>query len=251
MVARIKFTKSGSAKFIGHLDLLRYFQKAFKRANLDLAYTQGYNPRQITTFASPLGVGLTSEGEYLDLTLNSSDSPELMIERINKVMANNIQVIGYTILPDNSKNAMSVVAAADYIVSLIDGYDFIAIDQFQDKFKEFYKQEHIKIIKKTKKSEREIDLKPLIYKFGFSEEDFYNKDKNNKFHRDFYENGLCVYLQLATGSVNNIKPELVMKTFCDYIDVSYNTFAFRIHRLEIYSNKSKNDTVELIALDKM
>ena len=98
MVARIKFTKLGSAKFIGHLDLLRYFQKAFKRAKLDLAYSQGYNPRQITTFASPLGVGLTSEGEYLDLTLNSSDSPEQMIERINKVMADNIQVVGYTIL---------------------------------------------------------------------------------------------------------------------------------------------------------
>ena len=167
MVARIKFTKLGSAKFIGHLDLLRYFQKAFKRAKLDLAYSQGYNPRQITTFASPLGVGLTSEGEYLDLTLNSSDSPEQMIERINKVMADNIQVVAYTILLDDSKNAMSVVAAADYIVSLKDGYDFISNKEFQEKFEAFYKQEDIKIIKKTKKSEREMDLKPLIYEFGF------------------------------------------------------------------------------------
>ncbi|HHX54803.1 MAG TPA: DUF2344 domain-containing protein, partial [Clostridiales bacterium] len=168
MVARIKFTKLGSAKFIGHLDLLRYFQKAFKRAKLDLAYSQGYNPRQITTFASPLGVGLTSEGEYLDLTLNSSDSPEQMIERINKVMADNIQVVAYTILLDDSKNAMSVVAAADYIVSLKDGYDFISNKEFQEKFEAFYKQEDIKIIKKTKKSEREMDLKPLIYEFGFT-----------------------------------------------------------------------------------
>ena len=233
MIARIKFTKIGSAKFIGHLDLLRYFQKAFKRANLDLAYSQGYNRRQITTFASPLGVGLTSEGEYLDLTLNSSDKPEQMIERINKVMTNNIQVVDYAILPDNSKNAMSVVAAADYIVSLKDGYDFVSIEQFQEKFKKFYKQEDITIIKKTKKSEREINLKPLIYKYDFS------------------ENEICVYLQLGTGSVNNIKPELVIETFCDYIDFPYNPFAFGVHRLEIYANKSKNNTVEFIALDEM
>lgn len=233
MIARIKFTKLGSAKFIGHLDLLRYFQKAFKRANLDLAYTQGYNPRQITTFAAPLGVGITSEGEYLDLTLNSSQAPDLMIERINKVMANNIQVVGYTILPEESKNAMSVVAAADYIVSLKDGYDFLAKDQFQEKFKEFYRQEHIKIIKKTKKSEMEIDLKPLIYKYSFPEKD------------------LSVFLQLATGSVNNIKPELVMETFCKCIGFPYNTFAFDVHRVEIYANKSKNDDVEFVALDKM
>ena len=233
MVARIKFTKLGSAKFIGHLDLLRYFQKAFKRAKLDLAYSQGYNPRQITTFASPLGVGLTSEGEYLDLTLNSSDSPEQMIERINKVMADNIQVVAYTILLDDSKNAMSVVAAADYIVSLKDGYDFISNKEFQEKFEAFYKQEDIKIIKKTKKSEREMDLKPLIYEFGFPKED------------------LCLYLQLATGSVNNIKAELVMETFCDYIGLPYNPFAFAIHRLEVYANKGKNDIVEFVALDKM
>ncbi len=233
MVARIKFTKLGSAKFIGHLDLLRYFQKAFKRAKLDLAYSQGYNPRQITTFASPLGVGLTSEGEYLDLTLNSSDSPEQMIERINKVMADNIQVVAYTILLDDSKNAMSVVAAADYIVSLKDGYDFISNKEFQEKFEAFYKQEDIKIIKKTKKSEREMDLKPLIYEFGFPKED------------------LCLYLRLATGSVNNIKAELVMETFCDYIGLPYNPFAFAIHRLEVYANKGKNDIVEFVALDKM
>ena len=69
MKTRIKFTKSGPLKFIGHLDVMRYFQKAFRRAELDVEYSQGFNPHQLMSFAAPLGVGLTSDGEYLDLQL--------------------------------------------------------------------------------------------------------------------------------------------------------------------------------------
>ena len=63
---RIKFTKTGSLKFIGHLDVMRYFQKAFRRAEVDVAYSKGFSPHQLLSFAAPLGIGLTSEGEYLD-----------------------------------------------------------------------------------------------------------------------------------------------------------------------------------------
>lgn len=238
MIARIKFTKTGTAKFIGHLDLIRYFQKAFKRAKLDLTYSQGYNPHQLITFAAPLGVGLTSEAEYLDVTLNSSDEANKMIARINETMANNIRVTDFIILPDKSKNAMSVVAAADYLISLKDGYDFLSEEKFQKKFLEFYNQDSINIIKKTKKSEIEMDLKPLIYKVKFSD----NEPK--------------LYIRLATGSVNNVKTELVLETFCEFIARHYNKFAFQTHRLEVYANinqgdKNQNTTLNLVPLNKM
>ena len=79
MRVRLKFQKYGAMKFIGHLDLMRYFQKAFRRAKFDNEYTKGFNPHQIMSFAAPLGLGLTSEGEYLDIEPRSSDSPEAMI----------------------------------------------------------------------------------------------------------------------------------------------------------------------------
>ncbi len=245
MVARIKFTKTGSAKFIGHLDLLRYFQKAFKRAKLDLTYSQGYNPHSLLTFASPLGVGLTSQGEYLDVTLNSSDEPEIMMDKINKVMANNISVTQFDILPDDSKNAMAVVGGADYLVSLKDGYEFLSIEDFKERFKDFYNQDTIKIIKKTKKSSREIDLKDHIYKYAFTLNDFNsfpNSETNmcvTKSQEQLYNNGLKIYIQLASGSVENIKPELVMETFHEYLDIPYNEFAFQVHRLELYADVGK------------
>ena len=62
---RIKFAKQGAMKFIGHLDIMRYFQKAIKRANIDVAYSEGFSPHMIMSFAAPLGVGVTSTGENI------------------------------------------------------------------------------------------------------------------------------------------------------------------------------------------
>ena len=67
MKARIKFSKVGSMRFIGHLDLMRFFQKAFRRAKIAISYSQGYSPHQLMSFASPLGIGLSSDAEYLDI----------------------------------------------------------------------------------------------------------------------------------------------------------------------------------------
>ena len=67
--ARIKFCKYGSMKYIGHLDIMRYFQKAIRRSGLPIKYSEGFNPHQIMSFAAPLGVGITSDGEYMDIEL--------------------------------------------------------------------------------------------------------------------------------------------------------------------------------------
>ena len=64
MKVRIKFTKEGPMKFVGHLDTMRYFQKAIRRAELPIAFSGGYSPHMIMSFAAPLGVGITSDGEY-------------------------------------------------------------------------------------------------------------------------------------------------------------------------------------------
>ena len=67
MKIRIKFSKQGAMKFIGHLDTMRYFQKVMRRADVDIRYSEGFSPHQIMSFAAPLGVGITSNGEYVDI----------------------------------------------------------------------------------------------------------------------------------------------------------------------------------------
>lgn len=236
MKVRIKFSKTGCMKFIGHLDVMRYFQKAIRRCGLDVSYSQGYNPHQLISFAAPLGVGLTSDGEYMDMQLESSLSSAEAIAKLNSVMNDEIRVKSYVALEENSKNAMSIVAAADYCISIKDGYDFP--DQYEQKFDEFLTQKNIIVTKKTKKSEKEIDIRPYIYQFAYTAEQFAAKTGNvvEETVAEQYKNGKKIYMQITTGSVVNIKPELILEAFCKYAGIVYEPFAYQIHRQEVYAD---------------
>ncbi|MFR3320816.1 MAG: TIGR03936 family radical SAM-associated protein [Lachnospiraceae bacterium] len=85
MRVRVKFSKYGVMKFIGHLDVMRYFQKAMRRAGIDIAYSEGMSPHMIMSFAQPLGVGLTSDGEYMDVELRTPIASDEAIRRLNEV----------------------------------------------------------------------------------------------------------------------------------------------------------------------
>ena len=95
MKIRIKFRKYGIMKFIGHLDIMRYFQKAMRRADIDICYSSGFSPHMIMSFASPLGVGLTSDGEYLDIEIGNEQSSASAVKRLNAVMAEGVEVLSY------------------------------------------------------------------------------------------------------------------------------------------------------------
>lgn len=233
---RVKFKKCGSMKFIGHLDVMRYFQKAIRRAEIDVAYSKGYSPHQLISFAQPLGVGLTSDGEYMDMQLNKEEGLLDIQNKLNQTMSEELQVVRIIRLPEESKTSMSLLAAADYLVSVKDGYDFC--NHFEASFQDFVSRDSIIIIKKTKKSQQEIDLKEYIYAYAFHKADFEEKIGHSlgPIHGQAYENGTKVYLQLTCGSVHNIKPELVMEEFLKSISLEYNPYALQIHRLEMYTD---------------
>ena len=86
MKARIKFKKYGALRFIGHLDVMRFFQKAIRRAHIPIAYTGGYSPHMIMSFANPLGIGITSEGEYFDIEVNESMTSKEAVAALNETM---------------------------------------------------------------------------------------------------------------------------------------------------------------------
>lgn len=66
---RLKFTKGSEVKYISHLDLMRVFQRALRRASIPISYSSGFNPHQEISFAAPLSLGVTSNAEYVDLKL--------------------------------------------------------------------------------------------------------------------------------------------------------------------------------------
>ena len=249
MKVRMRFSKSGTMKFIGHLDVMRYFQKAFRRAGLDMLYSQGYSPHPLLSFAQPLGIGLTSDGEYLDLQLASSGASAEMIARINEVMMPEMQIESFVRLPDESKTSMALVAAADYRIARKDGYETENIEGLSEQLASFLSRQEIRVVKKTKKGESELDLRPFLYQAAVTAEDGGSWQGQTWVSRpsraEEYENGQVLYLRLAAGSEVNIKPELVMETFYQSMGWEYPKFAFQIQREEVYGRDSAGLLVPL------
>ena len=228
MNIRMKFKKNGCMKFIGHLDIMRYFQKAIRRADIDIAYSEGFSPHMIMSFAAPLGVGLTSEGEYVDLQVHSCESSKAAVDALNRVMVDGMEVVSFKRLPENVKNAMSSVAAADYFVKFREGY---APENWEEKFNTFLMKEEMPIIKKTKRSEAEVDLKPMLYE------------------AQIRDGG--IFMQVACGSVNNLKPELVMEAFYKEYSMELTPFALEVCRLEVYADLGTETKRKLVPLEEL
>ncbi|MCD7818683.1 MAG: TIGR03936 family radical SAM-associated protein [Lachnospiraceae bacterium] len=227
MKVRVKFSKKGNMKFIGHLDVMRYFQKAIRRAGIDVAYTEGFNPHMIMSFASPLGIGLTSDAEYMDLELRTSISSKEAIQALNQVGAEGISVTGFVQIPEGkAAKAMTLVAAADYTIRFRSGYE--PQTNWEKMLPDFFAQESIPVLKKTKRSEKETDIRPMIY--------------------DWSVDSGTVFLKLAAGSVENLKPDLVMNTFMNSIGFEASPFAFEINRCEIYANIGTDGCRKLVSL---
>ena len=89
---RALFEKVGTARFISHLDLMRLFQRAFKRAGLPLTHTQGFNPRPSVSIALPLSLGAESHCELLDFDLESPVPLEDIRNRLNAALIDGIRV---------------------------------------------------------------------------------------------------------------------------------------------------------------
>lgn len=226
---RIKYTKSGHLKFIGHLDVMRFFQKAVKRAGLDIAYSQGFSPHQLMSFAAPLALGVTSEGEYFDAEFNSLVSSDEFVRRFNEQMVDGMAVNDVVLLPDNAKNSMSIVAGSDYHVTILekdnDANWKIRKEKLLEAVPHLLEKDTIEVLRKTKKNEKVEDIKPGIFKLCIDE------DK--------------IYMFLATGSEYNLKPESVMEALCKETGIEYNKFDYQVHRIETYM---KNEQGELVSL---
>ncbi|MGC4019639.1 MAG: TIGR03936 family radical SAM-associated protein [Muricomes sp.] len=229
MKVRVKFKKYGALRFIGHLDVMRFFQKAMRRAEIPIAFTKGYSPHMIMSFASPLGIGLSSDGEYFDIELKDIISSKEAVKRLNGVMVEGMEVVSFRQIQEEKKmTGMAIVAAADYRTTLKKG---TLPDNWREKISEFLVQPEIQILKQTKRSENMVDIKPLIYKLEADKDSF--------------------YMKVAAGSVQNLKPELVMESFCKFLEIDWESVDFYYHRLEMYANTDTSGGLDLKPLEDL
>lgn len=229
---RVRFTKHGAVRYIGHLDVMRYFQKCIRRAAVNVSYSAGYSPHQIMTFAAPLGVGLESEGEYMDLGIED-EKPDCrsIMEALNEASVPEIRIKSVRLLPDDAGNAMASVFASSYEITFYDDKKDACpgVTKVKELIDKMNAMDHCIYHKETKKTSRDIDLKEFIYELRISEE----------------SDIPVIYMTINSSSADSIKPGFVMEFMCGLDDISLPVNALKITRLDMYSQNENGDLISL------
>lgn len=191
---RLRFSKSGALRFIGHLDFLRVFGQTVRRAGLPAAFSQGFNPHLLLSFALPLALGMESVNDYADLTLAEEISCAEVVEKLNAASPGGLFV--HAAYPAENK-AASVVSVADYSVA-----------GTSHAIGEILAAQSLVVPKKTKKGVRDVDIRADIF--------------------DIRADGEKIFMRLSAGSARFLNPLIVAGLLLE------NPSAARISRLELY-----------------
>lgn len=240
-------------RYIGHLDLQRYFQRVNRRAGLKVVYSEGFSPHQKMSFAMPLSVGYESDGEYFDLELYDCPGSERTISLLNEQQTEGISVVSCVLLPEKAENAMASVRAADYSIALREGYE-APFDIYKAALDIMDSSSFI-IKKAVKKKGRRGKIKSVSYNTksmddgtGKSAEDSvkvasekgsetegFREEDIRPYIYDIRHEGDRLFLKVSAGSKNNIKPETVISSVYEKEGFELPEHALRITRGELYT----------------
>ena len=157
MRAMIRFGKQPRLRFISHLDLQRFFQRALNRTGLPIAWTQGFNPHPILSFGSALALGWTSEYEILDVKLSAPMGRKRTEEAMRAALPVDLPVLEVRMVDDRHPAPMAMVRASDYEIALSGETAAATLDAAE----EFLRRESVMAMRKTKSGEREVDIRPM------------------------------------------------------------------------------------------
>ena len=162
---RILFEKTGDAVYISHLDLMRLFQRAFKRAGLNLKHTQGFSPRAMVSIALPLSVGVESRCEILDYELVGQEEPSFdeIKERLNATMPAGVRVLEVYDSPRKPKDLTHL----DVAIRL--EYDSGIFQGCVDAIRELFARDALTVTKRGKNGPVEQDIIPMIANLEITE----------------------------------------------------------------------------------
>lgn len=226
---RSKFCKKGDMVFISHLDLIRLFERAFRRSNIPISYTQGYNPRPIMAFATALGIGISSEGEYMDIEIENKVDTKDFMDRLNSVLPEGIAIIESKYISKNENSLMSIINYSIYNVKVTFDEE-IEEEIFKNKLKDFLDFKEIIDIREKKRKGK--------YKRSNKKE---FQEINIRNHIKAVElvaiegSEVILNMILATGSNGNLKPEVVIAKLKEYMMLGINIGKTRINRLELFT----------------
>ena len=189
------FEKGSRIRHIGHLDLMRAMQRALRRSGLPIAYSKGFNPHVLVTFASALSAGASGLRELMDVTLEQAVEPETFLQRMNQALPPELQISEAKPLDDHHPALMASVRAAGYRLQIMED----AWQKLQGAEAGFLTQETIPAVRKTKSGLKECDIKPLIHSLRIQ--------------------GDTIEACLALSESDTCKPDMLMSALCTWVQI--------------------------------
>lgn len=162
-----RFSKDFDLKYISHLDLLRLFQRALRRAQMPVAYSAGYNPHMLISFACALPVGVASDAEYIDMHLIQDISPEEFTEKMNTVLPEGVRILAAQELAQDFPSLTAITALSSYKLYLPEGFSW---EGMEEKLAAFMARQDISIDKKSKSGVKLVNIRPMIHKLTLEED---------------------------------------------------------------------------------
>ena len=210
-VQRASFSREGATVYLGHLDLMTCFERAARRAELPLLYSQGYNPRPMMVFALPLGVGIETRCDYLDVSLDRSYDAVLFAEKMNACLPEGLRILRSKEIPEPKDSIMSIVTTATYRFEA---------PGIRAAMEQAMGMETLTVTKISKGKEKQTDIRPLLLSAVKTED-----EDPDSF--EFYA---------SAGSEKNVRPDLILSSLSTYCgmdkDVADNT---RVIRTGLYA----------------
>jgi radical SAM-linked protein len=210
----ISFSKNGYIKYTSHLDMMRMFKRSFRRADIKLQYSQGFNPHPKMGFAQPLSLGYSADEEYIELETRQEYDKTVLVDDLSGNMPAGIVLTGAGRVPDDARSLAASVEAAVYTVEFPVPYfsqDFKALVQ------DYLVQDEIIAEKKQKKTRKliEVDIRSKIKSIDVAPNE---------------AEKLKMELLLDCGSSSNLSPELVIGTFISFADLKCERYEIEVSR---------------------
>jgi len=215
---RIKLSKTGNLKYFSHLDWMNTFLKTLSRTNLDIAYSQGFNPMMKVSMGIALPLFIESDCELIDIELKKYETPENIKQKLENILPNDAKIISIVNI-DKSSKAIDIIAQwAEYKIEILDKslYDFKTLRYNTSKV---LSSPQIYTEKKNKKGlTKKIDIKPSIKSYRFEDE--------------------CLFITLKTGqktdecSIPALRADTLMNIIAPEI-------LFKIKRIKFFDTDMK------------
>lgn len=213
----IKFSKEGVLCYISHLDLLRLFKRAFKRAGIRLAYSQGFNPHPKMGFAQPLSLGYSGIGEYLEFETEIPYKVSELKVLVEKQMPEGIRVLQCQEGDKRKKSLAARTKAAEYIIGIPLGKEFA--EGTDSLCAQFLSQKEILVPKRQKKSK---EMKNINIRDKIQAMNFVVVGKN-----------LLITALLDSGSESNLSPELLIQAILKFLGIETERAEISVMRTKL------------------